>query len=272
MNTLPAPEEAANWTRLARQYARFSSPLRPGTEDVALFRKAVQGHEARVLLLGVTPALAGFGEDLLAVEAMPDVIAALWPGDRPDRHAVVGDWRALPCADQSRSAIVGDGVLSAVDADPTALLREFLRVLEPGGVIAIRCFCAPDRPEPLDVIVADALAGRVPDMNVLKWRLSMHLAGHDPVFRVPVSAVLDLFNRLFPDRAGFLEQTGWQASDFDFVDLYRGSASVLRFLPEDRLRAVLTDIGAKLTVLRPQGYPLADLSPVFVMHKSEENE
>jgi hypothetical protein len=164
----------------------------------------------------VTPALAGFGEDLLAVEAMPDVIAALWPGDRPDRHAVVGDWRALPCADQSRSAIVGDGVLSAVDADPTALLREFLRVLEPGGVIAIRCFCAPDRPEPLDVIVADALAGRVPDMNVLKWRLSMHLAGHDPVFRVPVS----LSFQPSVDRAS----SGADGLDFDFVDLYRGSA------------------------------------------------
>ena len=270
MNTLPAPEGAANWTRLARQYGRFSSPLRPCPEDVALFSKAVHGHDARVLLLGVTPALAGLGDDLLAVEAMPDVIAALWPGDSADRHAVVGDWRALACPDQSRSAIVGDGVLSAVDADPMALLAEFLRVLEPGGVIAIRCFCAPDRPEPLDVIVADAMAGRVPDMNVLKWRVSMHLASNDPMFRVPVSAVLELFNRLFPDRTEFLDQTGWQISDFDFVDLYRGSTSVLRFLPEDRLRAVFMDTGARLVVLRPQGYPLADRSPLFVLQKSDE--
>ena len=272
MNTFPAPKVAANWTRLAHQYARFSAPLRPDPEDVALFSKAVHGHGARVLLLGVTPALAGLGDDLLAVEAMPDVIAALWPGDNAHRHAVVGDWRALPCHDQSRSAIVGDGVLSAVDADPGDLLQEFLRVLEPGGVIAIRCFCAPDCPEPLDLIIEDATAGRVPNMNVLKWRLSMHRSGNDPLFRVPVLSVLELFNRLFPDRTRFLEQTGWQRSDFDFIDLYRGSDSVLRFLSEDRLRAVFMDTGFRLIVLKPQGYPLADRSPLFVLHKSVEQE
>jgi len=268
MNAFPSPERAQNWTRLARQYARFAAPLRPAAQDVDLLRQAIAGHDERVLLLGVTPVLAGFGQDMLAVEAMPDVIAALWPGDGPDRRAVAGDWRALPCPDQSRSAIIGDGVFSAADVDPSALLREFLRVLSPGGVIAIRCFCAPAQPEPLEAVVADTLAGRLPDLNVLKWRLSMHLAARDPDFRVPVATVLDTFNRLFPDRAALLDQTGWAASEFDFIDLYRGSSSVLRFLPEDRLRDSFASQGVDVSLLRPEGYPLAARCPVFVVREA----
>lgn len=269
MNAFPLPERAKNWTRLARQYARFSSPLRPAPQDVALFGKVIAGHDERVLLLGVTPALAGFGQDMLAVEAMPDVIAALWPGDGPDRRAVPGDWRALPCLDHSRSAIIGDGVFSAADVDPAALLHEFLRVLSPGGLIAIRCFCAPAQPEPLEAVVADTLECRLPDLNVLKWRLSMHLAASNTDFRVPVITVLDTFNQLFPDRAAFLDQTGWAESEFDYIDLYRGSSSVLRFLPEDRLSDSLASQGVAVSLLRPEGYPLAARCPIFVLREAE---
>jgi len=268
MSAFPSPERAQNWTRLARQYARLSAPFCPASQDVELFRQAIVGHDERVLLLGVTPALAGFGQDMVAVETMPDVIAALWPGNAPHRRAVAGDWRALPCPDQSRSAIIGDGVFSAADVDPVALLREFLRVLSPGGVIAIRCFCAPAQPEPLEAVVADTLAGRVPDLNVLKWRLAMHLAASDADFRVPVVTVLDTFNQLFRDRAALLDQTGWLASEFDFIDLYRGSSSVLRFLPEDRLRDSFASQGVDVSLVQPEGYPLASRCPVFVLRKA----
>lgn len=269
MNALPFPhEQAPNWRRLAQQYARLSAPLCPAPQDVELFRQAITEHDERVLLLGVTPALAWFGQDMLAVEAMSDVIAALWPGDGPDRRAVAGDWRALPCRDQSHSAIIGDGVFSAADVEPAALLREFLRVLSPGGLIAIRCFCAPAQPEPLEAMVTDALARKLPDLNVLKWRLSMHLAARDADFRVPVTTVLDTFNRLFPDRAALLDQTGWATSEFDFIDLYRGSSSVLRFLPEERLRDSFASQGVEVYLLRPEGYPLAARCPVLVVREA----
>lgn len=270
MTSLTLPAKGANWTRMARQYARFAPPLRPSAADVALFGQAIAGRTDRLLLLGVTPALSPLGQELLAVEAMPEVISALWPGDGPIRRAIAGDWRALPCADQSRSAIIGDGVFTAADADPKDLAREFLRVLEPGGVIAIRCFCAPEIPEPLSSVVADVAAGRLPDLNVLKWRISMHLASQYPTFRVPLSLVLDCCNQLFPDRGALLAQTGWPETDFDFIDLYRGSASALRFLPESRLRALFTAMGCDVTVLRPQGYPLAERSPILVLRRSAD--
>lgn len=270
MNTLLSPDRAQNWTRLARQYARLRAPFSPTAQDVELFRHAISGHDERVLLLGVTPALAGFGRDMLAVEAMPDVIAALWPGDSLDRRAVASDWRTLPCPDRSHSAIIGDGVFSAADTDPVELLREFLRVLSPSGVIAIRCFCAPAQAEPLEAVVADTLARKLPDLNVLKWRLAMLLAASDADFRVPVITVLETFNRLFPDRAALLEQTDWAESEFDFIDLYRGSSSVLRFLPEDRLRDSFSSYGCSVSLLRPEGYPLAARCPLIVLRADSE--
>jgi hypothetical protein len=191
-----------NWERLVAQYDRLKPPLRPSPADVDLFEQAIRGTDDRVLLLGVTPALARMGKSLLAVEAMPAVINALWIGDEVARTAKVGDWRDLPCAAHSRTAIVGDGVFSAADADPALLLEEFVRVLDPKGTIAIRCFCAPDMPEPIEAIVEDTLGGKIADVNVLKWRLSMRLAADDPDHRVPVALILSEFNRLFPDRNG----------------------------------------------------------------------
>jgi len=253
------------WERLAAQYYRLKSPLRPASADVELFEQAIRGADDRVLLLGITPALARLGKSLLAVEAMPTVIKALWIGDEPTRRAEVGDWRSLPCEAQSRSAIVGDGVFSAADVDPAVLVEEFIRVLDPAGTIAIRCFCAPDQPEPLDAIVEDALCGRIPDLNVLKWRLSMQLAANEPDYRVSVVRLLSAFNRLFPDRDRLLQLTGWQAQDFGFIDMYKDSASFLRFLLEGRLLAALAPLVQGIRCLRPWGYPLADRCPIVVL-------
>jgi len=261
---LSAPQDRT-WSRVASEYARISPPLRPSKEDVALFHHATTGHASRVLLLGVTPALATFGTSLLAVEAIPAVIESLWIGNGPDRRAVAGDWRALPCPDRSCSAIIGDGAISAADSNPVVLIREWLRVIEPEGVLAIRCFCAPSTAEQLDAIVSDAKEGQIPDLNVLKWRLAMHLAAKDPDFRVPVTWVLSEFNRLFPDRRRLLDQTGWSLDQFAFVDQYLGSVVALRFLPERRLHECIAPLAAETSFLRPKGYPLAELSPILVM-------
>jgi SAM-dependent methyltransferase len=216
-------------------------------------------------LLGVTPALASLGTSLLAVEAIPSVISALWIGDGPDRSAQVGDWRNLPCADKSRTAVIGDGVFSAADADPAILMAEFIRVLDPAGIIAIRCFCAPARPEPFDAIVSDTLAGKIADLNVLKWRIAMRLSANNIDHRVPVSCVLEKFDILFPDRRLLMDRTGWLKDQFDFIDLYKGASSALRFLPEDRLIASFSTLADDISFLRPQGYPMAAQSPILLL-------
>lgn len=259
------PSATINWERIGALYSRFTSPLRPCDADVALYRQAIQDNDARVLLLGVTPVLAPMGQSLLAVDAMPSVISALWIGDSTDRRAVVGDWRNLPCKAHSRTAIIGDAVFSAADVAPEQLLSELLRVLDPSGVIAVRAICAPAVPETSATILDDLLNGRVVDMSVLKVRLGMQIAASDPDCRVPVADILSEFNRLVPDRALLLERTGWDENEFVLIDLYQGSTAALRFLPEERFISALSRYVEDIKLLRPTGYPLAECCSLVVM-------
>ena len=253
------------WVRLALRYAKLTPPLLPSENDVALYREATAGRDDRVLLLGVTPALATLGTSLCAVELSPTVIRALWVGDSADRRAIVGDWRNLPFAPSSFSAVIGDGALSAVDLPPEILSRELLRVVGSEGIVALRCFCAPVVAEPLEAIKDDLESGRLTDFNLLRLRLMMHLAAQNPEFRVPLVMVLSTFNRLFDDRDKLREQIGWQPEDFESVDQYSESTAALRFLPEDRLLERLSPLVEDIRVLRPEGYALASQSPLLVL-------
>jgi hypothetical protein len=45
----------------------------------------IAGHDARVLLLGVTPELCGIAQETVAVDHSANMIARVWPGDTPSR-------------------------------------------------------------------------------------------------------------------------------------------------------------------------------------------
>lgn len=122
------------WVRMASRYAKSTPPLRPSENDVAFYREAIAGRDDRVLLLGVTPALATLGKSLCAVELSPTVIRALWAGDSADRRAIAGDWRYLPFAPSSFSAVIGDGALSVVDLASEILTKAVPCFVESIGI------------------------------------------------------------------------------------------------------------------------------------------
>jgi ubiquinone/menaquinone biosynthesis C-methylase UbiE len=74
-----------------------------------------------------------------AVDLNPEDVrragAALWDAGFRNARIVAGDVRALPFDDASFDAVHAHATLDSV-ADPDAL-REYLRVLRPGGVIGI---------------------------------------------------------------------------------------------------------------------------------------
>jgi len=116
----------------------------------------------RILLLGVTPEMAGVrwprGAVLRAVDRSLPAIRDLWPGNLPRKRAVLcADWRALPLRKSSCDLVVGDGCLSCVNQpDPLrAIAAEARRVLRPDGLLVARSCIVPAFPEGLEAGIAE---------------------------------------------------------------------------------------------------------------------
>src|SRR5262249_17829398 len=145
------------------------------------------------------------------------------------------------------------------------LLQQLRRVMKPGAVAAVRCFCAPDPPESTEDLLAALDRGEIRELNIFKWRLAMLIAAQDPDFRVPVAEILAQFNRLFPGRKALLARTGWERAEFDFIDGYATQAHALRFMPEAPLLALCRAVFPATQVLRPSGYALAERCPMLLL-------
>jgi SAM-dependent methyltransferase len=171
-----------HWDHYHRHWNLLAAPLRPTVETVGIIEREAAAENADVLLLGVTPELAGLGKTMRAVDAAPGMISALWKTSTPLREAVVGSWLDLPLASGSVDAIVGDGSLNALGASVgrLSMLREMIRVLRPTGRAAIRVFAAPERREGIGSVRDDALQRRIDGFHAFKWRMAMALAGPEP--------------------------------------------------------------------------------------------
>lgn len=256
---------ASTWTSFADLHNHIRSPLRPVQQDVATLRMAIAGHDDAVVLLGVTPQLAGLGDRLTAFDGSARMVAEIWPGDAPTRTASVADWLALPLADGAASAVIGDGALNSVAADLPALLGEIRRVLRPDGVAAFRTFCSPEEPETLAAIKHDIDANRPGNFHALKWRIAMALAAAAPDACAAVAVVRDSFDAMFPDREALAAATGWPAADIASIDYYAGATHSLCYPTERALGALAGAHFAKIEFIPGTGYPLAARCPTIVM-------
>ena len=259
----PHESKGAAWPNFASVYARLAAPLTPESGDAERMQAAIASSDDRTLLLGVTPGIASLGKDLTAVEGSRAMIDRLWPGDRPDRRARVGDWTALPFEAGRFGAVIGDGALNSVASGLESLIDEIARVLREGGVAAQRVFASPEKRESLAQVRSDALAGRAGNVHALKWRIAMAIA-EAPDYLVPVADILDAFNALFPDREELASVTGWDRSAIDTLDAYVGAWHSLCY----PTRRAFQDIGASrfatCRFVESDGYPLADRCPIIV--------
>ena len=262
MSQEPKPT-GAPWRNFPSVYNRLAPPLRPAPSDAERMRAAISLHDDQTLLLGVTPGIASLGQNLIAVEGSRAMIDRLWPGDQPDRRALVGDWTALPFEAGRFGSVIGDGALNSVASGLESLIDEIARVLRECGIAAQRVFASPDDRESLETVRDDALGGRIGNVHALKWRLAMAIA-EAPDYLVPVADILSTFNAMFPDRSELASITGWDPVEIDTLDAYVGAWHSLCF----PTRGALQDIGAgrfaTLRFVESEGYPLAECCPLIV--------
>ena len=255
----------AHWSAFSELYAHLAPPLCPTPNDVASLRDAIASCDDDVLLLGMTPALADLGRDLTAVDMSWRMVNEVWPGDGGNRRALVSDWLALPFADATFSAVIGDGAPNSVARDLPALMSEVRRVLRPGGVAAFRLFCAPQKAETLCMIRQHVFDGWDGNFHALKWRLAMALAANSNEASVPVANILQAFDTLFPDRVALMRATGWTESEIATIDFYNGARHSMGFPTLGMISDLARGFFGKCVEVPAFGYPLAERCPILVL-------
>jgi SAM-dependent methyltransferase len=224
----------AYWDLLAARW-RFSPPLSPPPEDIAWYRGRVSeiakgGGAARVLMLGVTPAIASMGWppgiDLVATDWSVPMLTGVWPrAEAPAGALRTGaDWRQLPWPAATFEAAVGDGCYTALAslADYRLLNMELARILKPGGRVVMRCFCRPTpRLEP-DPLFEQLLSGEIASLDLFRFLLAMAMY-EDSRSALTRREVWQAWARRVPDARALQPRLGW--SDDEISNMERNAAS-----------------------------------------------
>ena len=258
---------ASHWEEFHRRWARIKPPLRPNAEIVAAFDAALTGHANRVLLLGVTRELADLGHELIAVDRSAGMIEHVWPGDSARRRAQQGDWLDLKFPKSHFTAVIGDGSLSTLPypAGHRAFYAQLERVLKPGGRFVVRTFATPDHGDTVDTVADRVAAGRIGNFHAFKWQLAMAIVSGSGDANIAVATILEVFNRVFPDRKALAAATGWSADDIATIDVYEGSPDVYSFATLSQLRAAMPKSFARVYIEAVGTYPLAERCPFMVL-------
>jgi hypothetical protein len=257
------------WCEFHKRIAVQGLPQIPDAAIVARVADLIADRDDRVLLLGITRALAGIGKDLTAVDLSETQIERMWPGDGLNRRALLGDWRDMEPPPERYTAAIGDGSLSTLawPGEYRNVLGRVADALEPSGRVVIRCFVAPEEPETLEQVVGDVLAGRERDWNAARWRIAM--AASDLAGSIGASDLASTWRRVFPDLAALAEVTGWSLDAMELI-LNSFSRATLKFsfvtrgavletLPESFVDARLVSSG---------DYPLSERCPFLVAERA----
>jgi SAM-dependent methyltransferase len=258
-----------HWDKNPGHWSRIEPPLRPDDVVTRAFQDLAGGRAARVLLLGVTSELANAFDNVQAIDKNPMMLAKVWPGDTALKRAVQGNWLEMPIAQQPFDAVIGDGCLSNLDY-PHAVREVLLRVhanLKPGGRFVCRLFERPDAPWSRETLLATASGPAAINFHAFKWQVAMHLAGTTQP-TVPVPAILELFNELFPDRAALAARTGWPRDVIDLIDVYRESEVRFTFMNRREMLAVLPPLIADQRFDACGSYDLAECCPMLSFRRA----
>jgi hypothetical protein len=228
------PSRRSHWNAHATRWRLIGAPLRPAAEDVAHVKGNVKRFllspkaGGRALLLGVTPELAEVAWEpplsLLAVDKSQGMAEGVWPGDTETRRVQVGDWLALSSAPkQSFDLAVGDGVFTLMEypSGYRALSAKLAELVAPGGLLCLRLFCRPSKPESVGDVFDALFSNRIGNFHIFKWRLAMALQD-EALHSVCLADIWDTFDARVPSLAQLAARTGFPEAEIATIKGYRG--------------------------------------------------
>ena len=244
-------------------------PLRPHPAVVVQTDALLGGCDAPVLLLGVTPELAGIGRPIIAVDWSAEMIALAWLGDSDSRRVILGDWKAMPIADASVGGAMGDGALTMLNwpGDAVAVLGELWRVVRPGGHAVIRCFATPEAPESLTALAEVAARG---ELQFHEWRLRFNMAAarNDDAINITSARLFEHYEADWPSRRDYIDACGWPGDALAEIDAYQGSAYTHCYPKRSEIGQLLaTSWPGAWRFAETSGYPGAEHCPLLVLER-----
>ncbi|MGX8008083.1 hypothetical protein ACVDG8_003280 [Mesorhizobium sp. ORM8.1] len=173
----------------------------------------------------------------------------------------------MPLSAGSIDALIGDGCLSVIGGTEhrRALFSSIARALKADGRAGIRLYASPEiRDDPRDVR-ALALAGGASTFHDLKWRVAMTAIGDAPGYTIPVTGILEQFDKLFPDREELSVRTGWELPVIGTIDVYRNSSVIYSFAPAAALVEEASVFFDDVRLAATGSYGLAERCPLLIL-------
>ncbi|MGZ5835016.1 MAG: class I SAM-dependent methyltransferase [Xanthobacteraceae bacterium] len=257
----------SHWDSIYQGRPQHEPQSKRYAEIAAGVKQQISSLHGRALLLTVSPSLSNIEFDVTAVDRNDAVVRNRWPGNTPNRRAVVADWRQLPFASGSFSLCVGDGSMNMLDFphDVTAVLENLERVLLPSGRFVCRMYLTPDRGEAISDVVKATWNGEVRSFVYFKFRLAMAIAAERGHPRIPVRTIREAFVAYFPDRIRLSAATGWDHSEIDRIDLYELSPEIYNFPTRRQVLSILPGGFSNARFVPVGTYELAERCPLLVM-------
>jgi hypothetical protein len=257
------------WCEFHKRATVIGLPQIPDARIVRRYAELIEGRSERVLLLGITRALAGLGDDLTALDKSQAQIDRMWPGNGPTRRAILGDWREMEAPAEGYTAAIGDGCLSALDwpIDYRAVLNRLAGSLLNGGRVVIRCFVAPDEPETLEQVVDEVLSGRERQCDATRWRIAT--AAADARGGIGVRDLAATWRRVFPPLPELAERTGWSLEAMELLlQSFERASLRLSFVTRSAILETLPPALVNVRFLPSGDYPLAERCPFLVAERA----
>jgi len=268
----------AHWREIGRQWAQLGSPLRPAPEDASFYTQTLERWTQdskvppRALILGVTIEIYHLpwpsGTHLLALDQTREMFDAVWPGQR--NMALCGDWKDMPLAPNSRDISFCDGgiMMLAYPHETRRMIESLERVLAPGGICAFRLYIPPAKQESPDVVLADLLAGRIANLNLLKLRLGMAMQ-KDVCEGVQLQDIWNMVNAAAPDFEKLSSRIGWKRQPLMAINIYRNSRVRFYFPTMAQVLELFKERNGafKLEEIHHSTYVLGERCPIVALRR-----
>ncbi len=255
----------SHWDNYAEKWKRVTSPLRPSTDDIDIYKTLIYNIAAKhdslkVLLLGTTTEIIELswpnGADLHVIEKSPSMVKTLWNPLCPHK-CVLGDWFYMPVKSNSIDVVIGDGCYTTL-GEPAlyyCLNKEIRRVLKEDGNLFIRFFISPEDKENISQVLKTA----DDNFHAFKWRLAMAL---QTSFEAGI-VLMDIWNEWISLSKKNIElQSKWDKHSVDTIHIYKNIKAKYSFPTMQELNPIMNKRFLEISI-NQGSYSLSERCPII---------